>query len=75
MIEIKSRFENKVLFTSVKATTMKAAIVEAVKKKTNLSGADLSRADLTGANLLFCMMDKKVFEQITKKWFEWKIKE
>jgi len=51
MIEIKSCIDNKVLFTSEKATTMREAVVEAVEKKKNLSGADLSWADLSGADL------------------------
>jgi len=60
MIEIKHKITGEVLKT-----------IEAE----NLIKADLSRANLTGANLsranlLFCKMDKRVFEQITEEWFE-----
>jgi uncharacterized protein YjbI with pentapeptide repeats len=90
MIEIKHRFENRVLFKSETATTIKEAIEEAREQRADLSrahlsgadlsgadlsGADLSRAHLSRANLFFCKMDKKVFEQITKEWFEWTITE
>ena len=51
MIEIKSCIDNKVLFTSEKATTMKEAVVEAVEKKKNLSRADLSGVDLSRVDL------------------------
>jgi len=55
MIEIKHKITGEVLKT-----------IEAE----NLIKADLSRANLSRANLLFCKMDKRVFEQITEEWFE-----
>ena len=51
MIQIKDRHNGKVLFEFVSATTMKEAVVEAVKKGANLSGAYLSGANLSGADL------------------------
>ena len=51
MIQIKDRHNGKVLFEFVSATTMKEAVVEAVKKGADLSGANLSGANLYGANL------------------------
>ena len=50
MIEIKSVGGN-VLFTAESATDARAAMVEAVKSRADLSGADLSRANMYGANL------------------------
>ena len=49
-IEIKHRFTNNVLF-ACEAENMKAAVIEAVGKKVNLSRANLSGADLSGAKL------------------------
>ena len=80
MIEIKNKYTNKVIKT-VKAETLIEAdlsgadLSRADLSGADLSGADLSRADLSGANLLFCKMDKQVFEQITKEWFEWEVEE
>ena len=59
MFEIKHRRENKIVFKSETATTLREAVIEAVNKKANLSWADLSKADLSKANLsranLSCM--------------------
>ena len=49
-IEIKSRWDAKVLF-SIETESWKLALEAAVKYGADLSGADLSRANLSGANL------------------------
>ncbi len=52
MIEIKSRYDaTKVLYTSTKAETLRAAVIEAVAKGAYLTGANLTGANLTGADL------------------------
>ena len=56
MIEIKSRFDGRVLYTAETAQDVRAAVTQAVAAKTGLrgaylDGADLSRANLGGANL------------------------
>jgi uncharacterized protein YjbI with pentapeptide repeats len=51
MIEIKNRHSGKVIFKSETATTIKEAVIEAVKTGADLSGADLSGADLSEADL------------------------
>jgi len=56
-IEIKNRFTGEIIYTYISENaTIKDAILDAIKNKTNLSGAylsgaDLSRADLSEANL------------------------
>ena len=51
VIEIKSRWDGSVLYTSESARDVRAAVEEAVSKGANLSGADLRDAYLRGANL------------------------
>lgn len=50
-IKIRQRETNEVLFESTTATTIKEAVVEAVKQKVDLWKADLWKADLRGAEL------------------------
>ena len=50
-IKIKHRYTDVVLYTSEAATTLKAAVVEAVSKGANLGGAYLGDANLRDANL------------------------
>ena len=51
-ISIKNRFTGTIIFEySKENNTVKDTVLEAVKKKTDLSGADLSSADLRGADL------------------------
>ena len=51
MIEIKSRFDGRVLYTAETAQDVRAAVTQAVAAKTGLRGANLDGADLYGANL------------------------
>ena len=51
MIEIKSRYGGKVVYTAEHAADVRAALVEAVKGGAYLGGADLGGADLGGAYL------------------------
>ncbi|HHT9137767.1 MAG TPA: pentapeptide repeat-containing protein [Candidatus Wunengus sp. YC60] len=51
MIEIKNAFNLNVIFKSKKATTVKEAVIEALKSDANLSDANLSGANLSDANL------------------------
>ena len=51
MIEIKSRFDGRVLYTAETAQDVRAAVTQAVAAKTGLRGAYLDGADLGGANL------------------------
>jgi len=51
MIEIKHRSNGTVLYQSETATTVRAAVEEAVWKGVSLSNADLSHANLSHANL------------------------
>ena len=51
MIEIKSRFDGRVLYTAETAQDVRAAVTQAVAAKTGLRGAYLDGADLDGANL------------------------
>ena len=51
MIEIKHRFTGAVLHRSESATTIKEAVVEAVKLGVSLAGANLADANLAGAYL------------------------
>ncbi len=48
--EIKHRWNGSILFTS-QAESLRSAVIEAVKSKTNLSNADLRGADLSNAYL------------------------
>lgn len=50
VMEIRSRWDNKVLF-SVEADTLKEAVLSAIKAGADLYGADLRSADLRSANL------------------------
>jgi len=50
-IEIKSRWDGKVLYTAKTAQDVRGAVKEAVKRGANLRGANLGDADLRGANL------------------------
>ena len=55
-IEIRHRDDNRVIYTSTKATDLRSAVVEAVAARANLArayldGANLARANLDGANL------------------------
>jgi uncharacterized protein YjbI with pentapeptide repeats len=50
VIKILNRWSGKVLF-EITASTMKDAVIAAIKSKADLSGADLSGATLSGANL------------------------
>jgi uncharacterized protein YjbI with pentapeptide repeats len=52
-IEIKNRFTGEVIL-SFKCKTVKEAVLQAVKTKTDLRGADLSYADLSEADLSGC---------------------
>jgi uncharacterized protein YjbI with pentapeptide repeats len=80
MIEIKHKITGEVLKTIeaenlIKADLSRANLTGANLSRANLceadlTGANLSRANLSRANLLFCKMDKRVFEQITEEWFE-----
>ena len=51
MIEIKSRFGGRVLYTAETATDVRTALEEAVRSRADLSGAYLRGAYLRGANL------------------------
>jgi hypothetical protein len=51
VIEIKSRFDSRVLYAAENAADVRAAVIEAVRYGANLYGADLSGADLSGADL------------------------
>ncbi len=51
MIEIKSRFDGRVLYTAETAQDVRAAVTQAVAAKTGLRGAYLGGANLGGANL------------------------
>ena len=51
MIEIKSRFDGRVLYTAETAQDVRAAAVQAVAAESSLYGANLRGADLRGANL------------------------
>jgi hypothetical protein len=51
MIEIKSRWDGKVLYTAENAQDVRAALVEAAGKRAYLQGAYLQGADLQGADL------------------------
>jgi uncharacterized protein YjbI with pentapeptide repeats len=56
VIEIRSRFDGRVLYAAETAQDVRAAVMQAVAAKSNLyaadlSGADLSRASLSGASL------------------------
>ena len=80
VISIKNRFNNKIIYESKTATTIKECLIEAIKNEADLSEADLwkanlSKANLSKANLVYCKMTKDVFKQITENWFEWKIGE
>ena len=70
MIEIKHKITGEVLKTIEAENLIKADLSRANLTGANLTGANLSRANLSRANLLFCKMDKRVFEQITEEWFE-----
>ena len=63
-------------------------IREKCKKEIDLSFANLSNADLLNddlsdvnltevnlsyADLFFCKINKKVFKQVIKEWFRWKV--
>lgn len=56
-----------------RAYLYKANLHNANLSYADLSYADLSKANLRDANLCYCKMDKKVFDQITKEWFEWDV--
>ena len=51
MIEIKSRWDGRILYTAESAQDVRAAVREAVASGANLYDANLSRANLCGANL------------------------
>ena len=52
MIKILNRWNSEiVVFESATATTVKEAVIEAVKNKADLNEADLSKANLSGAYL------------------------
>ena len=51
MIEIRNRWDNRVLYTAESAQDMRQAVEEAYLRGANLRGADLSGANLHGANL------------------------
>ncbi len=51
MIEIKSRWDGRILYTAENAQDVRAAVREAVASRANLSGAYLSGADLSDAYL------------------------
>ena len=58
-----------------RANLFKADLFKADLSKADLSEANLSEAYLSGAYLLYCKMNKKVFKQITEKWFEWVVED
>ena len=51
MIEIRSRFDGRVLYAAETAQDVRAAAVQAVAAESSLYGANLRGADLRGANL------------------------
>ena len=51
MIEIRSRFDGRVLYAAETALDVRAAVMQAVAAKSSLYGADLHRASLYGADL------------------------
>jgi hypothetical protein len=51
VIEIKHRWDDRVLYTAENAQDVRAALVEAVREGAYLRGADLQGADLRGADL------------------------
>jgi uncharacterized protein YjbI with pentapeptide repeats len=51
VIEIRHRYEDRVLYTAETAQDVRAALIEAVAHGANLYGANLRGADLRGANL------------------------
>ena len=51
MIEIKSRWDGRILYTAENAQDVRAAVREAVASRANLRDANLSDADLSGAYL------------------------
>ena len=51
MIEIRSRFDGRVLYAAETALDVRAAVMQAVAAKSSLYGADLHRANLHGADL------------------------
>ncbi|OGI12480.1 hypothetical protein A3K64_00035 [Candidatus Micrarchaeota archaeon RBG_16_36_9] len=53
MIQIKSHIEGKILFESKEATSIKVALLEAIKSSANLRYADLRFANLRSADLRF----------------------
>ena len=50
MIKIRSRWSNKVIYTS-QQMSLRAAVIEAVASGSDLSGSDLRHSDLSGSNL------------------------
>jgi len=51
LIEIRDRWDSTKILFSVEASTLKEAVLAAIKKGANLRGADLGGANLRGANL------------------------
>jgi uncharacterized protein YjbI with pentapeptide repeats len=51
MIEIKHRYDSRVLYRSETAQTIREALIAAVNAHANLAGANLAGANLAGANL------------------------
>ena len=51
MIEIRSRFDGRVLYAAETAQDVRAAVMQAVAAKPNLYGADLFGASLCAADL------------------------
>jgi hypothetical protein len=51
MIEIKNRWDGSVIYAAENAQDVRAAVLEAIKEKANLSSADLRSADLSSADL------------------------
>ena len=65
MIEIKSRWNGRILYTADLAQDVRAAVREAVASRANLSDAYLRDANLSGANLSDAYLSRAYFSRAT----------
>ena len=65
MIEIKSRWDGRILYTAENAQDVRAAVREAVASRANLSDAYLRDANLSGANLSDAYLSRAYFSRAT----------